>query len=299
MMVHNDEQDLTETISYLQLCYFFFYFFSSFPLSHSLGYGQTEGAAAATLGHSDDMRTVGHVGGPTGCAELALYDVPEMGYSHLDVSHRGHPCCGRGEICIRGPNVFQGYYKDEEKTNETIDCEGWLHSGDIGLWRPDGTLQIIDRKKNIFKLSQGEYVAPEKIENVLVRSSYIAQCFVYGDSLQSCLVALIVPEEDVVQTWWRSTHADSNNAVPSLEALCQDQTLRRIVLDDVRRLSKESQLHGFETVQAILLIRTAFSVENGFMTPTFKLKRQQIRDQYEKEINELYASLLGSSRSRL
>jgi long-chain acyl-CoA synthetase len=291
MMFHNDEKILTRTtMSFLNLFLF--------SLSLSLGYGQTEGAAAASLSHSDDMRTVGHVGGPTGCTEIALYDVPEMGYSHLDVSHRGHPCCGRGEICIRGPNVFLGYYKDEEKTKETIDSEGWLHSGDIGLWRPDGTLQIIDRKKNIFKLSQGEYVAPEKIENVLVRSPYIAQCFVYGDSFQSCLVALIVPEEDVVQTWWKSTHTDSVSTL-SLEALCQDTTLRQVVLDDIRRLSKESQLHGFETVHAILLIPQAFSVENGFMTPTFKLKRQQIRDHYEKEINELYDSLSTTSRSKL
>ena len=119
------------------------------------GYGQTEGAAAATIGHPDDVATAGHVGGPTACVEICLMDVPEMGYRHTDRLHRqGQACRGRGEICVRGPNVFKGYYKDEEKTRETIDEEGWLHSGDIGLWRPDGSLQIIDRKKNIFKLSQ-------------------------------------------------------------------------------------------------------------------------------------------------
>lgn len=117
------------------------------------GYGQTEGSAVATISHPDDVESVGHVGGPKGCVEVALYDVPEMGYSHLDKEHRGMPCEGRGEICIRGPNVFKGYYREPEKTAEAIDQEGWLHSGDIGLWRPDGTLQIIDRKKNIFKVS--------------------------------------------------------------------------------------------------------------------------------------------------
>lgn len=119
------------------------------------GYGQTEGAAIATIGHYEDISTVGHVGGPSGCVEIRLVDVGEMGYFSTDTSHRGKPCRGRGEICIRGPNVFKGYYKDEEKTREAIDDEGWLHSGDIGLWTPEGCIQIIDRKKNIFKLAQG------------------------------------------------------------------------------------------------------------------------------------------------
>lgn len=119
------------------------------------GYGQTEGTASATIGHVDDIATVGHVGGPTGCTEVVLVDVPEMGYTKDDTNHRGQPCQGRGEIWIRGPNVFLGYYKDEAKTKETIDKEGWLHTGDIGLWTMQGQLQIIDRKKNIFKLSQG------------------------------------------------------------------------------------------------------------------------------------------------
>jgi long-chain acyl-CoA synthetase len=119
------------------------------------GYGQTEGTAAATISHPDDLATVGHVGGPTGATEICLFHVPEMGYFSTDSNHRGRPCKGRGEICVRGPNVFVGYYQDEEQTRETIDEEGWLHSGDIGLWTPQGQLQIIDRKKNIFKLSIG------------------------------------------------------------------------------------------------------------------------------------------------
>lgn len=253
------------------------------------GYGQTEGCAGATLGHPDDMTTVGHVGGPIGSVEIALFDVPEMGYTHRDKSHRGHPCQGRGEICIRGPNVFIGYYKDEEKTKETIDSEGWLHSGDVGLWRPDGTLQIIDRKKNIFKLSQGEYVAPEKIENILTRSSYIAQCFVYGDSLQSALVAIVVPDEEVVRGWAGSNAGTSSS--DSFASLCQSSALKETIMADIKRLSKENKLQGFETVKAIYLEATPFSADNDTMTPTFKLKRQKIRDLHEQVIDDLYAKL--------
>ena len=119
------------------------------------GYGQTEGSAAATLSHTDDIGSVGHVGGPVGGVEIVLADVPEMGYLKTDTIHDGAPCHGRGEIWVRGPNVFKGYYMDEAKTRETVDEDGWLHSGDIGLWTEAGAIKIIDRKKNIFKLAQG------------------------------------------------------------------------------------------------------------------------------------------------
>jgi long-chain acyl-CoA synthetase len=250
------------------------------------GYGQTEGAGAATVSHMDDLATQGHVGGPTGMAEIVLVDVPEMGYFHTDREHRGQPCRGRGEICMRGPSVFQGYYKDPQKTRETIDEEGWLHSGDIGLWRPDGNLQIIDRKKNIFKLSQGEYVAPEKIENILINSSLIGQCFVYGDSLQSTLVGLVVPDEQPVRLWAQK-HAPELAQAPWQE-LCQSPALKAAILKEIDRLSKDAQLHGFEIVRSIAIIPDLFSVDNELLTPTFKMKRQQIRDRYLAELQRLY-----------
>lgn len=265
-------------------------YYSIFFFSHGncfAGYGQTEGAAAATLSHPDDISTVGHVGGPTASVEIVLFDVPEMGYYHTDSSHRGQPCEGRGEICIRGPSVFKGYYKDPEKTKETIDEEGWLHSGDIGLWRLNGALQIIDRKKNIFKLSQGEYVAPEKIENILMHSPFISQIFVYGDSLQRSLVAIVVPDEEVVVSW----AAKNEGKKASFSDHCQSSLLNDVILLDIRRLSADNGLHGFEIPKAILLESTQFSLENGLLTPTFKLKRKEIRDKYEDAIATLYSKL--------
>ncbi|MEQ2266559.1 Long-chain-fatty-acid--CoA ligase 5 [Xenotaenia resolanae] len=137
-------------------------------------YGQTECAAACTFTLPGDA-TSGHVGVPLPCNFLKLVDVDEMNYFASN---------GEGEVCIKGTNVFKGYLKDPEKTAETLDKDGWLHTGDIGKWLPNGVLKIIDRKKNIFKLAQGEYIAPEKIENVYVRSGPVAQVFVHGDSLQ-------------------------------------------------------------------------------------------------------------------
>lgn len=108
--------------------------------------------------------------------QFQLVDVPEMEYYAVD---------NQGEVCVKGTNVFRGYYKDPERTAETVDELGWHHTGDVGMWLANGSLKIIDRRKHIFKLSQGEYIVPEKIENIYVsRSQYVYQCFVYGESLK-------------------------------------------------------------------------------------------------------------------
>ncbi|PIK39271.1 putative long-chain-fatty-acid--CoA ligase 1-like isoform X2, partial [Apostichopus japonicus] len=99
-------------------------------------------------------------------------------------------------ICVKGAFVFKGYYKEAEKTKETIDDEGYVLTGDVGEWLPNGQLKIIDRVKHIFKLSQGEYVAPECVENEYIRTEGVAQIFVHGESLQDCCVAIVVPDEE-------------------------------------------------------------------------------------------------------
>eukprot|EP00980_Cylindrotheca_fusiformis_P004633 scaffold991_cov128-Cylindrotheca_fusiformis.AAC.5 len=255
------------------------------------GYGQTEGAACSTICDTEDMMTAGHVGAPNPCCEIVLADVPEMGYLHTDTDHKGQPCQGRGEIWVRGPIVFKGYYKDPEKTKETVDEEGWLHSGDIGLWTTQGQLQIIDRKKNIFKLAQGEYVAPEKIENALIQSILIGQSFVYGDSLQSTLVAIIVPDEEPLRSLLASKDNLSSLAKGDLNEICQNKEVKKLVVAEILKVAKKTGLQGFEIPRAVHLDAEPFSVENGLLTPTFKLKRQQARDKYEKQIEEMYANM--------
>ena len=126
------------------------------------GYGQTENTAAASASWSNDPE-VGHIGGPYPTCDMRLFDIPEMDYTSKDKDENGNSM-PRGEICIRGYNVFRGYFQMPEKTAEALDSNGWLHTGDVGVLLPNGAIKIIDRKKNIFKLSQGEYVAPEKLE---------------------------------------------------------------------------------------------------------------------------------------
>ena len=96
---------------------------------------------------------------------------------------------------MKGPAIFSGYYKRPDKTAECFDSEGWFLTGDVGVVYPNGSVKIIDRSKNIFKLSQGEYLAPEKLESAYIQSPLILQIMVYGDSLKNCAVAIVVPDD--------------------------------------------------------------------------------------------------------
>jgi len=151
------------------------------------GYGMTENCANATIADLADYRS-GHVGGPMPTMEIKLVDVPEMNYTS---SGEGLPT---GEVVTRGAPVFKGYHKNQEETDKVLTADGWLHTGDIGRWNADGTLSIIDRKKNIFKLAQGEYIAPEKIEMIVSKSKYVAQPWIYGNSFFPMLVAVVTPD---------------------------------------------------------------------------------------------------------
>ncbi|XP_057884988.1 long-chain-fatty-acid--CoA ligase 5 isoform X3 [Melospiza georgiana] len=215
------------------------------------GYGQTECSAGSTFSMPGDW-TTGHVGAPLACNIIKLDDVEEMSYFSSN---------NEGEVCIKGPNVFKGYLKDPEKTAEAIDKDGWLHTGDIGKWLPNGTLKIIDRKKNIFKLAQGEYIAPEKIENVYIRSAPVAQVFVHGESLRSFLIGIVVPDAEMLPEF-----AAKLGVKGSFEELCKNPV-------------KDLYIHT-----------ELFSVENGLLTPTLKAKRGDVVKFFQKEIEALYSS---------
>ncbi|KAJ9066341.1 medium-chain fatty acid-CoA ligase faa2, variant 2 [Entomophthora muscae] len=221
------------------------------------GYGLTEIAGSGCITEADEDKS-GHVGGATPNTEFKLVDIPEMNYLSTD---QPFP---RGEICFRGANVFKGYYKEPELTREVLDDDGWFHTGDVGMIE-DGKLKIIDRKKNLFKLSQGEYIAPEKIENILSQYPRVAQAYVYGDSLKSSLVAVIVPDPEAFLPWAKSEFKISS---PSLEDACNKKEAIDQILKDLNNHSKSCGLNGFELIKAIYLDPTPFSVDNDCLTPT-------------------------------
>uniref|UniRef100_A0A672QP19 Arachidonate--CoA ligase n=1 Tax=Sinocyclocheilus grahami TaxID=75366 RepID=A0A672QP19_SINGR len=240
------------------------------------GYGQTECTAGCTMSLPGDW-TAGHVGAPLPCNFVKLVDVAEMNYFAAN---------GEGEVCVKGPNVFQGYLKDPERTSEAIDKDSWLHTGDVGKWLPNGTLKIIDRKKHIFKLAQGEYIAPEKIENIYIHSDPVAQVFVHGDSLQACLVGILVPDPDFLPGW-----AKKRGIEGSYTEMCKSKELKNAILEDIIRLGKEAGLKSFEQVRDIALHMEMFSVQNGLLTPTLKAKRTELRNHFRQQIDQLYAKI--------
>ncbi|EGC37677.1 hypothetical protein DICPUDRAFT_46346 [Dictyostelium purpureum] len=241
------------------------------------GYGASESTGATAVKRLDD-ESFGTVGPPFECCEIRLVDVDELNYSSKGKVQTG-------EVCLRGPSISIGYYKDNEKTKADF-IDGWFHTGDIGRWNEDGSLSIIDRKKNIFKLSQGEYVAVEKIESVICKSEYVAQVCVYGDSQKSCLIAIVHPHPESCEEW-----AKSNKSSTGAKQVCENKEFTKAILDDITKTCKKAGLFGFEIPKAIHLTSEAFSTDNNLLTPSFKVKRPEVKKFFQKEINEIYSKL--------
>lgn len=246
------------------------------------GYGQTETAGGSCLTFSEDGEA-GHVGGVLPQHELKLVDVPEMDYRSTDVDDKGNPL-PRGEICFKGHSNFLGYFKLPDKTAETIDEHGWIHTGDIGAILPNGALKIIDRKKNIFKLAQGEYIAPEKLENTYSKIDIVKQIFIYGDSLQSVIVAVVVPEESEVLKIAKEKSLDASD----MDAFLKSQDWLDIVTERFDQAKKQAGFTGLEIPRKFHFTREEFTLENNLLTPTMKLKRNDAKLAFLAEIKNMY-----------
>jgi long-chain acyl-CoA synthetase len=181
-----------------------------------------------------------------------------------------------------------GYYKDKERTAEALDADGWLHTGDIGIWDSNQNLRIVDRKKNIFKLSQGEYVAAEKIEIVMAKSTFVASVWVYGDSLRSCLVAVCVPSADNLKNWAKGGAKEKL----SFEELCNDAEVKKVVLDDIVKTCKAARLNNIEIIKNIHLESKPWTPDD-VLTPTLKMKRHDAKLKYQSVINAMYKEVDG------
>ncbi|KAK8799732.1 hypothetical protein WA158_006280 [Blastocystis sp. Blastoise] len=250
------------------------------------GYGTSETAGATTLQFTWDYSS-GNVGGNIGSCEMKLIDADTMGYKVTDRIHNNIPCVARGEICLRGHNISSRFYREEL---ELLDSEGWFHTGDIAVLLTNYSIKIVDRLKNFFKLSQGEYVAAEKLELIYTSSSYISQCYIYGDSTRDSLVGIVVPEEYTIKKWWKELHNnDTQVSSYTYEQICKEQETKDLLLNEMKSLHKQNALRGFERVINIYVDSNPWTDQNNMLTPTFKLKRNIAKQKYQDIINSLYS----------
>jgi len=224
------------------------------------GYGSTESAASATLTHPDRIK-LGTVGEVAAGMEMKIAD--------------------DGEILIKGPNVFKGYFKDPELTKETI-VDGWLHTGDIGEFDDEKYLRILDRKKDIIITAGGKNITPQYIENLLKFSPYIEDAVVIGDK-RKYLVALIVIEEE------NCTKFAQENRIPfsTYADLSRNPQINRLIQGEVSRVNE--RLARVETIKKFAIFDKRLRQEDEEITPTMKIKRKIISEKHKELIESLYS----------
>lgn len=238
---------------------------AAFAVEFHQGYGLTESYASGTIQLSADFET-GNIGPPVAAMEVCLESVPEFEYT---VNDRPHP---RGELLLRGAAVFKEYYKNADETAKAVEKDGWFHTGDIAEIDALGRLRIIDRKKNVLKLSQGEYISPERIENVFLgNTSIISSAYVHGSPKESALVAVFGIDPENFANFASKTlggpaiaHTDAN----ALAAAARDQKVRAAVLKVLDDIAKSHKFNSFERVRNVHLAIEPFTIENNLVTPT-------------------------------
>lgn len=235
-------------------------FFEAVGLQIIEGYGLTESSPVISANRLDDYK-FGSVGKPIPGVEVKI--------------------ASDGEILARGPNIMTGYWNNKKATEEAIDKEGWLHTGDIGMFDSNGFLVITDRKKHMFVSSGGKNIYPQPIEGMFLQSKYIDQFVLIGDR-RMFLSALIVPDFDAVREY-----ADRNKiSYTNDEDLVSKEEIYGIIDKEVATLQKD--LSNYERVRKFVLLSKPLSLEGGEMTPTLKMRRNVIEDKYQNLIEEMY-----------
>ncbi len=226
------------------------------------GYGLTESSPVISVNDfREDGLRFGSVGRPLHNVEVMIAD--------------------DGEILARGPNIMQGYFKEEEMTREVIDAQGWLHTGDIGKIDHEGFLYITDRKKEIFKTSGGKYVAPQVLENKLKESRFIEQVMVIGEN-RKFPAALIVPNFPFLEEYCKL------KGIPfeSREHVVKETRIVQRIFKEVEKAGAE--MGRWERVKKITLLPQEWTIEGGELTPSMKLRRKPILAKYAADVEEIY-----------
>ena len=191
------------------------------------------------------------------------------------------------EILVRGDAVMQGYWQDEASTSRTL-IDGWLHTGDVGVMDEEGFIQITDRKRDLIVNSGGDNIAPQRVEGIVTLEPEIEQALVYGDK-RPHLVALIVPDKEFV-----TAYAKVEGKRHDLAELAEDKDFQDVIGGAIKRVN--NRLSPIERIRRFKIMAEPFTIENGMMTPTMKLKRQAIYREYEEMIAELYKGRVSLSR---
>ncbi|XP_063288213.1 long-chain-fatty-acid--CoA ligase 4 isoform X2 [Pelobates fuscus] len=244
------------------------------------GYGLTETCGAGTITEVSDYST-GKVGAPLTCCEIKLRDWQEGGYTNED---KPHP---RGEIIIGGKNVSMGYFKNDEKTLEDfyVDENGqrWFCTGDIGVFHPDGCLQIVDRKKDLVKLQAGEYVSLGKVEAALKNCPLIDNICAYANSFESYVISFVVPNQKKL-----TGLAQQKGIEGTWEEICNNPTMEAEVLREIKEVASSMKLERFEIPIKVRLSPDPWTPETGLVTDAFKLKRKELKNHYLTDIERMY-----------
>jgi fatty acid CoA ligase FadD9 len=208
-------------------------------------------------------------------SEIKLTSVPELGYHITDVPH------ARGELCVKSPRVIPGYYRNPEATRGLFDAEGFLLTGDIVERRGLDEIAWIDRKKNVLKLAQGEFVSTSRLEDLYAAGSpFIRQIYVHGDSLRAYLLAVIVPEQEAVEVALRA-RGDS----------LDEASVKALIREELARVAREVPLHGFEIPRDFLIEPSPFTRQKGLLTESEKRMRPRLRALYGERLEQLYEAI--------
>jgi len=244
------------------------------------GYGLTETAATACIPDSADLST-GTVGPPLQEVDIRLVNWEEGGYHVTDSQGP------RGEIVIGGAHVAKGYYGLPEKTKEDFfndHGKRWFRTGDIGQMMPNGTLKIIDRKKDLVKLQGGEYVSLGKVESLLKLHPAVDNVCVFAQPTEDHTVALVIPSQQ-----WLDQAVDRKGKAMQREEACLDRDIVRDLASTLLKHGLSQKLQKFEIPRTVSLVAEPWTPESGLITAAFKLKRKSLENAYKDDIVEMYA----------
>ncbi len=231
------------------------------------GYGSTEAGMVLFDGEVQRPPVV----------DYKLADVPDLGYFATD---RPHP---RGELLLKTENMFPGYYKRPEVTAGVLDADGWYHTGDVVAETAPDRLVYVDRRNNVLKLAQGEFVTVAKLEAVFGNSPLVRQIYVYGNSAHPYLLAVVVPTEEALRRY-------AENGVAELKPL---------IADSLQKVAKEAGLQSYEVPRDFIVETTPFTLESGLLTGIRKLAWPKLKQHYGERLEQLYADLADSQANEL